>query len=209
MSKGTNPAKVLYLHGLGRDELRKNERGILEYNRQKGFEYVDTHIDWVNDGFEELVERVSDQATGILNELGEDEILVIECSSAGLGLGLNSLKQINDTRVRVIGHSGRVASGDYKPTDRRSLERCAHLGTDRASQAFYDSVRYFETITLPGLTGADLDRILITLPWADQVVPVSTMAIRGVQTVRLPMVFHSPGIGLGMLRMPELVERIR
>lgn len=163
----------------------------------------------MNDGFEELVERVSDQATGILNELGEDEILVIECSSAGLGLGLNSLKRINDRRVRVIGHSGRVASGDYKPNDRRSLERCAHLGTDRASQAFYDSVRYFETVALPGLTGADLDRILITLPWADQVVPVSTMAIRGVQTVRLPMVFHSPGIGLGMLRMPELVERIR
>ena len=201
--------KVLYLHGLGRDELRKNERRILEHNRQKGFEFVDPYIDWVTDKFGKLVERVSDQATDMLSGLDEDDILAIECSSAGLGLGLNSLKRINDTRVRVIGHSGRVASGNYKPNDRRSLEQCAHLGTDRASQAFYDSVRYFEAVTLPALTDAEKDRILITLPWADEVVPVSTMAIRGVQTVRLPMVFHSPGIGLGMLRMPELVERIR
>ena len=197
------------MHGLGRDELRKNERRILEHNRQKGFEFVDPYIDWVTDEFDELVERVSDQATDMLSDLDEDDILVLECSSAGVGLGLNSLKRINDTRVRVIGHSGRVASGDYEPQDRRSLERCAHLGTDRASQAFYDSVRYFEAVTLPSLTGAELDQILITLPWADEVVPVGTMAIRGVQTVRLPMVFHSPGIEFGMLRMPELVKRIR
>ncbi len=208
MSKGTNPAKVLYLHGLGRDELRKNERRILEHNLQKGFEFVDPYIDWVTDEFGELVERVSDQATDMLSDLDEDDLLVLECSSAGVGLGLNSLKRINDRRVRVIGHSGRVASGNYMSTDRRSLEQCAHLGTYRASQAFFDSVRHFERVTLPALTTAEKDRILITLPWADEVVPVSTMAIRGVRTVRLPMVGHSPGIGLGMIRMPELVERI-
>ena len=197
----------LYLHGLGREDLRKNERLILEHNRRKGIAFVPVFIDWRSkESFQQLIDRVTNQATGLLDTIGKLGRFIIQGSSAGGSLAFNVAKQLDDPRVRAIAHSGRLREGDFSQNSWRSLESCAHLGTNRASQSFYDSVLYCEEVTTPSLNDKDKGRMLITKPFADEVVPVSTMTIDGIRTATMPIIGHSLGIGLGMLRLPSLIE---
>lgn len=197
----------LYLHGLGRDELRTNERRILERNQRKGIKFEPAYIDWrSSETFQQLLSRITTQALSLLDNMNESGRLLLEGSSAGGSLAINALSRINDARVRAISHSGRLTVGRFSQNSWRNLEHCAHLGTSRASQSFYDSVVYCETVTAPALTQEDKRRVLITKPWADEVVPVSTMDMEGVPTVSVHMIGHSFGIGMGMLRLPNLLE---
>lgn len=199
--------KSLYLHGLGRSELRRGERVLLKHHQLRGIDVVPAQIDWASsEKFIDLLDRVTYQARDMLDSLGQDDRLILEGSSAGGSLAFNVAHQIDDRRLRVISHSGRLIAGNYKEGSHSSLEQCAHLGTDRASQSFYDSVTYCEKITLPQMDPDDYDRYLITKPWGDEVVPTSTMTIEGIKTVLVPMLGHSPGIGLGMLWTPRLIE---
>lgn len=198
---------ALYLHGLGRTELRPGERAILARHRRLGIAVVPVAIDWCSaETFPELLDRVTHQATDLLVAAGGLEKLLIEGSSAGGSLAINVARQLNDPRVQVISHSGRLRAGDFARGSRSSLEQCAHLGTNRASQSFYDSVQYCETVTLPSLTKDDKGRMTITKPLADEVVPINTMTIDGVRTITVPIIGHSLGIGWGMLKAPSLIR---
>lgn len=204
----------LYLHGLGRADLRAGERVLLANHVRSGIDVEVAEIDWESDEkFTDLLDRVTLNARSLLSKMRHDDILVLEGSSAGGSLAFNVAHNLahqiddeRDERVRVISHSGRLAVGDYKEGSHSSLDQCAHLGTDRASQSFYDSVRYCELITIPNMEEEDKDRSIITKPWGDEVVPVSTMCIAGVRTITVPMIGHSPGIGLGMLKVPRLIS---
>ncbi len=199
--------RSLYLHGLGRPELRRGERALLRHHKRSGIDVVPAQIKWEStEKFIDLLDRVTNIANERLRGLGEEGILVLEGSSAGGSLAFNVAHQIDDKRLRVISHSGRLVAGSYREGSHSSLEKCAHLGTKRASQSFYDSVTYCERITLPQMHPDDYDRYLITKPWGDEVVPTSTMTIEGIKTVLVPTLGHSPGIGLGMLWTPRLIE---
>lgn len=198
---------VLYMHGLGATNLRRDERRLLERNKNKGYNFTPAFIDWTSkEGFENLLARMIDQANEMLEDSSKDSLLLLEGSSAGGSLAFNVAAQLQSPRVRTISHSGRLATRSYARWDPRSLEKCAHLGTDRASQMFYDSVKYFEEVTLPGLSEEQIGRMLITKPWADEVVPVSTMVVSGIQTATMPIAGHSLGIGFGIMRIPSLMQ---
>ncbi len=200
---------TLYLHGLGRTDLRSNERRILERNHSKGIDYVAADIDWrSSETFLELRDRITKQASELLVSMSELGRLVIEGSSAGGSLATNVGAQLDDSRVRVVSHSGRLREGNYSKRSWRNLARCAHLGTTAASQSFYDSVLHCDNVTIPSLSEEAKSRMLITMPLADEVVPIATMGIEGVQTARVSIVGHSFGIGAGMLRMPHLIEQL-
>ena len=205
MSKSTS----LYIHGLGRTELRPLERLLLDKNQRKGLNYAAAYIDWCSPvTFSELVERVVWQASEMLSTLDDEDVLILEGSSAGGSMAINALKKLDDPRVRAVSHSGRLSVGNYSDQSWRNLARCAHLGTHRASQSFFDSVTNCESVTVPSLTDADKSRIVITLPIADEVVPVQTMTIEGVRAVRMPIVGHSLGIGMGILKLIPLAEEL-
>lgn len=199
----------LYIHGLGRTELRPLERLLLDNNQRKGLNYAAAYIDWCSsESYPELLRRVVGQANDLLSALGEEDTLILEGSSAGGSLALNTSKELDDPRVRVVCHSARVSAGDYPIQSWRNLARCAHIGTHRASQSFFDSVTNCESVTMPSLTDADKSRIVVTLPIADEVVPVQTMTIEGVRGVRMPIVGHSLGIGMGIMKLVPLAEEL-
>jgi pimeloyl-ACP methyl ester carboxylesterase len=81
----------MYLHGLGRDELRKAERVILERHRRKGIKVVPVFIDWRSaETFPQLLERVANQASDLLSTINSVGRLILEGSSAGGSLALNT-----------------------------------------------------------------------------------------------------------------------
>lgn len=198
--------KSLYLHGLGRSELRRGERALLAYHQRSGIEAVAAKINWASaEKFTDLLDRITYQVLDRLRGLSEEGIFVLEGSSAGGSLAFNVAHQIEDERLRVISHSGRLAVGDYEPGNKSSLEQCARLGTDEASQSYFNSVTYLELITKPKMEQNDIDRSFITMPFGDMRVPISTMTIAGIRTAKVPVIGHSPGIGVGMLRTPDII----
>ncbi|MCB9822941.1 hypothetical protein H6800_01555 [Candidatus Nomurabacteria bacterium] len=200
--------KSLYLHGLGRAELRRGERVLLAHHRRSGIDAIPGQIDWASpEKFVDLLDRTTYHALSILDGMSPEGTLIIEGSSAGGSLAFNVAHQIEDERLRVISHSGRLAVGDYEEGSYRSLEHCARLGTDEESQSYFDSVTYLELITKPKMDQNDMDRSFITMPLGDMRVPTSTMSINGIKTAIMPIVGHSPGIGLGMLWTPKIIEK--
>lgn len=199
----------LYLHGLGRADLRVGEQVLLANHVRCGIDVRVAEIDWESEEkFTNLLDRVTLSALLLLSKMKQEDILVLEGSSAGGSLAFNVAHQIDDNRIRVISHSGRLAVGDYEPGSYRSLEHCARLGTDGASQSYYDSVSYLQAITILKMEQekAYMGRSYITKPWADWRVPVSTMTINGIRVSTMPVIGHAPGIGAGILLTPHIVE---
>ena len=198
---------AFYIHGLGHVNLQKSARAVLERNKRRGIDFRVAQFDWQHPiSFIDLLDSVTKQAFEVLNELSDEATLVLEGSSAGGSLAFNLAQRLDDPRVRAVSHSGRLTVGKYAAWDPRNLNKAAHLGTQRASQTFYDSVAHFESIVGPSLNKEDKERMLITKPWADEVVPISTMTIEGIRTVTVPMIGHGAGIGVGVLRLPSLLE---
>jgi hypothetical protein len=138
-----------YLNGLGDGNLRPREESILHGYSKHGIDVVTANINWRSpETFPELRDRIAEQAADILARTGDLGKLVLQGTSAGGGLAIQVSKQLNDPRVRVISHSGRLRTGEPSRWGAHDLERAAHLGTDEASQSFYDSVKHFEESTV-------------------------------------------------------------
>lgn len=200
-----------YLHGLGKDVLRPQEKRLLDRQRKLGLTVVDAYIDWrSSETFLSLCDRIAEEAHELLSPMNADGKLILNGTSAGVCLALAVRRQLDDSRVRVIGHSGRVRRGFQAKWDLRSLERCAHLGTDEESRAFYEGVQYCEEEVIPSLTTDQKGKTLLTTPFAgiDELVPGSTMPIEGVRNIVMTAVGHVWTIGQGMYRMPELVQQL-
>lgn len=203
--------RSLYLNGLGNGNLRKREQWLLDKQRKAGIEVVTANINWrTSKNFRVLRDQIADQADQLLAKMDELDRLVLNGTSAGVCLALAARDAINDPRLRVIGHSGRVHDGDLALWDPRNMERCAHLGTDEESLSFYDGVSICENEVIPRMTQDQKDKTILTTPFAglDLIVPGSTMPIEGVRNVVVPVVGHVLAIGYGMSIMPSLVDQM-
>jgi len=201
----------LYLNGLGDGNLQRREAWLLERQRKAGMTVVAAHINWRSkEAFFHLRDRITQQAEELLDPMESEDIFLLNATSAGVCLSLAVIQQLDDPRVRIIGHSGRVRAGKLARWDPRTMERCAHLGTDEESMSFYNGVRECETNVIPNLTSDQMDRILLTTPLAgiDEIVPGNTMPIEGVRNIVMPIVSHVGAIGLGLYQVPRLVHQI-
>lgn len=202
---------ALDLNGLGNGVLRESEEWLIDKQRKSGIAVINTNINWrSSETAPQLRYRIAEQASNLLLPMSEIGKLVLSCRSAGVHLGLAVAELLNDPRVFVLGHSGRVRAGDLSPLDPRTMERCAHLGTSEESLSFYEGVTYCEAETIPNMTQELKDRTLLTTPFGgiDEIVPGITMPIDGVRNIVLPTALHLPTIGLGMYLMPQLVSRL-
>ena len=203
--------KSLYLNGLGNGTLRKKEELLLDRQRKKGITVVSANINWRSaETFTELRDRIAEQTQGLLESMDELGKLVLNASSAGVCLALAVREKVDDSRVRVIGHSGRIRAGELSKWDPRTMDRCAHIGTDEESRSFYDGVLLCENEIIPRLSQDYKAKTILTTPFAgiDEIVPGSTMPIEGVRNVIVPAIGHVLAIGYGLYRMPTLLQKI-
>lgn len=186
----------LYMHGIGSPELRPAEAWALGVYERIGIRAVPAVIDWeAKENFSNLCERTTEQAAELLDHISPESILVLQGTSAGGSLAVNVAAGLdNDPRIRVICHSARLREGRYEPTDPRNL-----LGFSRTvkSTHFFASVSASDRI-VDRLTTTERQRMFITRPIYDEVVPVKTMKARGASGVRVPAFGHVTGIAMGM-----------
>ncbi len=201
----------LYLNGLGDGTLRGREAWLFRRHAKKGIHVVTGHVNWrTNESFLHMRDRYVVQARELLKTIGDTGILVLNGSSAGVCLALAVRDVIDDARIIVIGHSGRIRAGRQARWDYRTMEWCAHLGKSTESRSFYEGVAYCERELLPRMSQDQKNRTLLTTPFAcvDELVPASTMPIQGVKNVVVPVIGHVTAIGYGLWRMPAYLKRL-
>lgn len=115
-----------------------------------------------------------------LNKKGYKVSLVGQ--SAGGSFILNSYATNKNLVHKAINITGRLRAGvKVKP----SLEYAS-----RDSKAFKDSVILFETKNTKLLTKNDLKKVMILVPFFDEVVPKSTVPLEGAKNLSIPMIEH-------------------
>ncbi|HXE10067.1 MAG TPA: hypothetical protein VN554_01440 [Verrucomicrobiae bacterium] len=195
---------VLYINGLGDGAWNRREHIMASNLERHGHRMEHAHLDWLaNGGFESRLQETVGQAETILRDEGR---LAIVGSSAGGSMAVNVFGALESEDVFAVNMCGRLAEGDLAATDWRTLDNMAHLGTSRASQSFYDSVKFCEEETVPNLTDEQKKRLLIFHQLFDFVVPHQTMLIPGVDNKRLAVIGHGLGIFLAGRMLPELLS---
>lgn len=195
---------VLYINGLGDGEWKQSERGAARRLERQGYSFEHAHLNWrSSEGFEAQLGDIIKKAEDIVREQGK---LAIVGASAGGSMAVNVFKKLDSERVVAVNICGRLAEGDLAKWDWRKLEVMAHLGTSKASQSFYDSVKFCDTETVPSLTDQHKERLFIFHQLFDFVVPHSTMLIPGVQNKQLSVIGHGSGIYLATRRLPDILE---
>jgi hypothetical protein len=179
------PAAVLYINGLGTEHAFVP--ALQKYWQRAGVDFEPAVVDWY-DG-KSLAGKLRRLDRQIANLLKNHDRLILLGSSAGASLAVNSFVRHLDDPVCVSVH-GRLRRGNVCWPDWRTLERAAHLRSERPSQSFYNSVKMCENETLPVLGAKDLSRIEIFKPLIDPVVPQKTMNVPGTKTHRMLALGH-------------------
>lgn len=197
-----------YFNGLGDGTLHRGELAILDRQRQTGMTVHTANINYRKGSFPTTRDQLADQTSQLLAPLSPEDYLYLEGSSAGVSMALAVRALIDDPRLRVLGHSGRVRRGELAWWDPRTLEHCAHLGTKQESRSFYDAVIFCEEEVIPNMTDAHKAATLLTTPLlgVDEIVPGLTMPIEGVRNVVVPVATHTLAIGYGMSQAPRLIQ---
>jgi pimeloyl-ACP methyl ester carboxylesterase len=201
MSSSTH---ILYFNGLGSGQTRTREQWVMRFLAKRGIEVTHAPINWRSDeSFQDLFARMLKRTKQELKKHGQ---LVLVGSSAGGSLAVSILAQLHDPNLRVVTLCSRLHPAKLPWWDWRSLKHMAYLGKKHQSQSFFDAVSYCGNVAIPKLTKQDKQRITIVQQWADDVVPRATMGIPGVRTYRVLAFGHGPGIILGALRLPKILE---
>ncbi len=194
---------VLYINGLGNGEWQQRQHWVLGNLEHHGYKIEHAHLDWLSDkSFQEHLDETTQKAERLLAGQGR---LAIIGSSAGGSMAFNVFGELKTKNVMAVNMCGRLSEGDLNPLDWRKLSTMAHRGTSRASQSFYDSVKFCETETMPNLTDDQKKRLFIFHQLFDFVVPHQTMLIPGVDNRRLPVVGHGLGILMAGYTLPAIL----
>lgn len=167
----------LYINGLSDGKTKLHEKCAQWWWRRASVELKHAHVDWYRGTYEEKVALVIQTVQTMLHDC--DRVVIIGASAGG-SLALNAFYELRSDNVYVVNAHGRLMEGGYENT-RNSLRNRAHLDSSRPSQSFYDSVKAAENI-FPKLTNEDKRRILVLTQLTDEIVPLDTMRILGVET---------------------------
>jgi hypothetical protein len=206
MSKNEKPA-ILYINGLGDGKTKLRQRLVLANMNWHGYQYWHAHVNWLSDeSFQDHLRKTSELAQGLLTAKGR---LAIVGSSAGASMAFNIFGKLaaQNRDLWAISLCGRTSEGQLPKWDWRTLEWAAHLGKAKQSQSFYDSVKYCEQETLPGLNHEQRQRLFINHQLFDLVVPNSTQLVNDVPESKLPVLGHGLGILAAGFMLPSTVSK--
>ncbi len=194
---------ILFFNGLSTGEVRKREQIAINYLRKRGVQVTAAQINWYgSESFASIFKRMVKLTQQELKKHGK---LTLVGSSAGGSMAVNILSRLRDKNLSAVTLCSRLQLADLPWWDLRSLERMAHMGTSRPSQAFLDSVTYCSNKAIPNLTTSSKQHLIIVQQWADFVVPRPTMSIDGVQIYKVPALGHGWGIAMGVRRLPRII----
>jgi hypothetical protein len=175
---------VIYIPGL-HDQAPMN-RGLAKifppFWRSRGFNFHIVRLNW------EKGKRFAPKMKLILDKIDElskdgDKVFLIG-QSAGGSAALNAFIQRRGVVKGVINSTGRLRKGEgFKPDlDLASI----------TSPAFKESVILFERKE-PSLTASDRKKIMTVRTMWDQLVPASTVSIKGAKNLTAPIAEHMTG----------------
>jgi hypothetical protein len=205
-SKNDNQSvtNVLYFNGLGHGKMRKRERLAIRYLNKRGIKVTHARVDWyAGESFTDLFDRM---VALTKQQLKVHVALTLVGSSAGGSLVVNILGKLHGSNLTGITLCSRLHEAPLKWWDKRNLTRMAHIGGEHPSQAFFDSVTYCGSVTIPKLTDKDKQNLILVQQWADFVVPRPTMSINDVRIYKVSALGHGWGIAMGVGRLPEVVR---
>ena len=203
MLKPRSSIGYLYVNGLGLGEPTLKDRAARWWWDKGGYVLAYAAVNWYDGGaFEEKRLQVTEKVTEMLSQYSGVAIIG---GSAGGSLALNAYAKLKSRNVCAISAHARVRVGDYEPGSWMSLDRRAKIGTENASPAFRDSVIYVETVTIPGLSNYDKNRLLILTQVTDTVVSPRLMRVQGAQTHRSIAFGHSGGYLAHILADRDLI----
>ena len=196
---------AVYFNGLERTSVGVPEKLFARYMKLRGVDLFHAEVDWHNLNFTDIFAEATDYTRDVLQDVGR---LTIIGASAGGSLGVNVFSRIRKedqkTDVSLISLSGRLRIGDRQHLEETALYRPGK----QPSRAFIDSVVRCDEVATIQLTPDDKRRMLTVLPMTDGVVPPDTMTVDGVEQKTVPMVGHVPGIALGALVTPGLINNL-
>lgn len=196
---------AILFNGLGRGETRKREQLAINYLGKRGLHVEHYHINWLSeDPFDVLLHDATEATQKLLKRHGR---LAIIGSSAGGSMAINVFSKLQDENVQAVSLCGRLHLGNYDPSDKRSLDAKAYIGTSKASQSFFDSVTYCDQIAIPAIKNENLHKITVIKQLTDLVVPRETMDIPGIEPIVVPGFGHGMGIALAAMKLPEILTR--
>ena len=179
---------LLFLNGLGVGDERPWETRAFRILENKGYDPIHGHVNWRTESLDKIFHRLTSQSETIVREVG---FLTVVGASAGGSLAINLFGKLRDRNVKAVNAYGRLSRGNLPSWSYHTLEFSAHLGTQKASQSWYESVQYCEDVTIPALSKRDKERISILKPITDLVVPLHTMDIDGIEPKRMLALGHS------------------
>ncbi len=190
---------LLYINGLNpAGGVKQSELQVLASLEEQGIVAEAADVNHRLDGsFEDITDRLEAR----VRELAELGDVAIVGFSAGGSYAMNVFDRVRDLdNVTATSIAGRLQVGNYRNAHPYSLYQAAHLGSSKGPHYpnFHESVRYFDNVVRPRLTEADKKRLLVIRPKFDQVVPVKTMTVPGVETEVVRAITHQTARNKGL-----------
>jgi hypothetical protein len=197
---------AIYLNGLNSGTISRFERNGLAYANNHGFSIEHLPVNWLApEPFEDLLEWVAEKCKA---DIKQYDMLLLVGASAGGSLAVNVLGRVRNPNLYVVTLCSRLCDPKLPWWDIRNLHRMARLGMSRASERFYDSVKYCETVTLPGLSSEEKEQIITVKQWADEVVPRTTMNVADLKSYHVAGFGHHYGIFQGIRHLDRVVAKL-
>lgn len=207
MKISSNPNKplIVYFNGLTNGKRRKREEWALwPSKRMAHFSNFPMRTNWYErEAYSETLANESALVEGLLSQSIGGVVLV--GASAGVSRATNIYGDLSEYHKDLwcVGLCGRVAVGNLRSRDWRNLNKKMSI-----SPQFVESVQYCDEITVPSLSPHQKQGMHIVHPYADEVVPPSTMLIEGVKTTRVPSIEHELSVFMGGVMLPVIISRL-
>jgi hypothetical protein len=199
----SNP-EIIFFNGINNGIPPRRETEALRFLERQGFSTTHAHINWFSDeSYENLFARLLEKSAGLLKKNGS---LILAGHSAGGSVAVNIAHALNSPDTLTISIAGRLHVGSEHVLNPWHLKRAMRMDSEKGSPKGFYSIEDCEVNTLPALSAAEKQRIVILKPAFDPIVPLQTMDIPGVEILRIPARGHNAALKVGMHLLPQLIE---
>jgi hypothetical protein len=195
---------VLYLNGLERTNDSDPTKSIPRYLESHNISTTPMAVDWYSSSFPDLLNRGTELTEEKLRQHGR---VALVGASAGGSLSVNIFQRIRadnpDSDISLVSLSGRLKLGDPKNFEEVLINQL----NKKQSLVYSESVSRCEKVSA-ALSEKDRKLMRTVQPLTDQVVPLNTMSIDGVESYTVSANGHTRGIARGILLIPTILDDI-
>ena len=167
---------VLYLNGPNGVRRHPRQKQLITNLARQGFPVCYAALNWQNGSFEEHLDKTVSMGECLLRSRGS---LAIIGWREGSSLTVNTFGRLakDYEAIQAIAVAGQLNEKTLHASMQYQTQRMTNLARrSTASHATYDSVNYCETVTLPGLTPEQKQRIFVAKQMFDLVLPQTILA---------------------------------